>query len=52
MPAVAISRSFLRSEMPGHESASIAAYPELGLTATPPLAPSNTYGVHLNLQRR
>ncbi|MGC2212258.1 MAG: family 20 glycosylhydrolase [Silvibacterium sp.] len=36
-------------EMPGHESASIAAYPELGSTATPPLAPSNTYGVHLNL---
>lgn len=36
-------------EMPGHASASIAAYPQLGSTNTPPLTPMSTYGVHLNL---
>jgi hexosaminidase len=36
-------------EMPGHASASIAAYPELGSTAIPPTAPMSTYGIHLNL---
>jgi hexosaminidase len=33
-------------EMPGHAQASIAAYPDLGSTATPPRAPSSDWGVH------
>lgn len=33
-------------EMPGHAQASIAAYPELGSTATPPWAASSDWGVH------
>ena len=33
-------------EMPGHAQAPIAAYPELGSTATPPRGPSSDWGVH------
>ena len=33
-------------EMPGHAQAAIAAYPELGSSATPPKAPSSDWGVH------
>jgi hexosaminidase len=33
-------------EMPGHAQAAIAAYPELGSTATAPKAPSSDWGVH------
>ncbi|MGI4831107.1 MAG: beta-N-acetylhexosaminidase, partial [Janthinobacterium lividum] len=36
-------------DMPGHATAAIAAYPELGSGTTAPLAPSNTWGVHDNL---
>lgn len=35
-------------EMPGHSTAAIAAYPELGL-GTPPRAPETTWGVHTQL---
>jgi len=36
-------------EMPGHCTAVIAAYPELGSTKTPPTQPANTWGIHYNL---
>jgi hexosaminidase len=36
-------------EMPGHATAAIAAYPELGSTATPPKAPYASWGVMNNL---
>jgi len=36
-------------EMPGHASAPIAAYPQLGSSATPPTAPRSTYGIHSDL---
>jgi hexosaminidase len=35
-------------EMPGHSTAAIAAYPELGL-GVPPTEPANTWGVHTQL---
>ncbi|HEX7851158.1 MAG TPA: beta-N-acetylhexosaminidase, partial [Sphingomonas sp.] len=36
-------------DMPGHATAAIAAYPALGSTATPPMAPSSDWGVLYNL---
>jgi len=36
-------------EMPGHETAAIAAYPEMGPTNAPPTTPASTYGIHPNL---
>lgn len=36
-------------EMPGHASAAIAAYPELGSIDAPPTTPSHDWGVHANL---
>jgi len=36
-------------DMPGHATAAIAAYPELGSTATPPKVPSSDWGVMYNL---
>jgi hexosaminidase len=36
-------------EMPGHASASIAAYPRLGSTISPPTAPASDYGILPNL---
>lgn len=36
-------------EMPGHATAPIAAYPELGSTDTPPTAPDSGWGVMYNL---
>ena len=35
--------------VPGHATAAIAAYPALGVTATPPAAPSADWGVFANL---
>jgi hexosaminidase len=36
-------------DMPGHSTAAIAAYPELGSSPTPPEHPSNQWGVHSNI---
>ena len=36
-------------DMPGHATAMVAAYPELGSTKTPPMAPSPDWGVLPNL---
>ncbi|WP_454882872.1 family 20 glycosylhydrolase [Sphingomonas oryzagri] len=36
-------------EMPGHATAMVAAYPELGSTKAPPVAPSSDWGVLPNL---
>ena len=36
-------------EMPGHATASIAAYPQFGSTASPPKAPTSEYGILPNL---
>jgi len=36
-------------DMPGHATAMVAAYPELGSTRTPPTAPSSDWGVLPNL---
>jgi hexosaminidase len=36
-------------EMPGHATASIAAYPQFGSTALPPTAPTSDYGILPNL---
>jgi hexosaminidase len=36
-------------DMPGHATAMVAAYPELGSTTTPPTAPSSDWGVLPNL---
>lgn len=36
-------------EMPGHATAMVAAYPELGSTSTPPTAPSSDWGILPNL---
>jgi len=36
-------------DMPGHATAMVAAYPELGSTKTPPAAPSSDWGVLPNL---
>ena len=36
-------------DMPGHATAAIAAYPELGSTPTPPKVPSSDWGVMYNL---